>query len=68
MRFNLGSQVITANARSILIENDVHVALVRHSKCDYGNVCEDIMTKQLEQKTAEYFQVIKHWMEQYSGL
>lgn len=41
MRFNLGRQVITSNARSVLMDNDVHVALIRHTNCDYGNMCAD---------------------------
>ena len=40
-RFNLGQTVITANAQAVLTQEDVNMALTRHSRCDWGDVCAD---------------------------
>lgn len=39
-RFNLGQTVITANAQAVLTQEDVNLALLRHSRCDWGDVCD----------------------------
>lgn len=40
-KFNLGQTVITANAAAALTPEDVSMALLRHSRCDWGDVCEE---------------------------
>ena len=39
-RFPLGRTVITANARCVLTDRDINVALERHQSCDWGTVSE----------------------------
>lgn len=40
-RFSMGQMVITANAQAVLTPEDVSMALARHSKCDWGEVCAE---------------------------
>ena len=40
-RFSMGQMVITANAQAVLTPEDVSMALARHSKCDWGEVCSE---------------------------
>lgn len=40
-KFSMGQMVITANAQSVLTQDDVNMALVRHSQGDWGDVCEE---------------------------
>jgi hypothetical protein len=40
-KFNLGRLVITSNADAVLTPEDVSLALMRHSRCDWGDVCKD---------------------------
>jgi len=37
---SLGQTIITANALSVLHQDDVQIALQRHSHCDWGELCE----------------------------
>lgn len=39
-RFPLGRLVITVNAKNRLHPEDVPIALGRHAKCDWGEVCD----------------------------
>ena len=39
--FALGQIVITSNARAILPPDDVSAAIIRHSRCDWGEVCAE---------------------------
>ena len=41
MKFELGSTYITANARYVLNPADVVVALCRHARGDWGDVCRE---------------------------
>jgi hypothetical protein len=40
-RFNLGRMVITLNANAILTSEEVRLALWRHSRGDWGDVCAE---------------------------
>lgn len=40
-RFNLGRMVITSNANAILAPEEVRLALWRHSRGDWGDVCTE---------------------------
>ncbi len=40
-KFNLGQIVITSNAQSVLTPEDINMALTRHSRCDWGEVCAE---------------------------
>ena len=40
-RFSLGTVYITAGARDALTEDDVRVALGRHIRGDWGDVCKE---------------------------
>ena len=40
-KFSMGQMVITSNAQSVLTPEDVNMALTRHGRCDWGDVCEE---------------------------
>jgi len=40
-KFDLGQTVITANAQSVLTPEEVNAALMRHARCDWGEVCAE---------------------------
>ena len=40
-KFNLGQTVITATAKAVLSPEDVRIALLRHSRGDWGDLCSD---------------------------
>ena len=40
-KFNLGQIVITSNAHAVLTSEDVSTALLRHSRCDWGDLCAE---------------------------
>jgi len=40
-KFNLGRIVITSNADAILPQADVKTGLLRHQRCDWGDVCTE---------------------------
>ena len=40
-RFNLGRMVITSNANAILTPEEVRLALWRHSRGDWGDLCAE---------------------------
>jgi len=39
--FHMGQMVITANANAELTHEEVKTALMRHSRCDWGDVCDE---------------------------
>ncbi|MEO6035410.1 MAG: hypothetical protein ABIQ35_09165 [Verrucomicrobiota bacterium] len=40
-KFNLGRIVITSNADALLPPEDVKTGLLRHQRCDWGDVCAE---------------------------
>lgn len=50
-KFGLGRLLITANARNALPEEEVAVAVVRHARGDWGELCrEDLAQNELALK------------------
>ncbi len=40
-KFSMGRMVVTSNALASLALEDINLGLVRHSRCDWGDVCEE---------------------------